>query len=105
VFPKVNKLCVSGCEPTIGMKHLLKVLEYVKASKHFLFILETNGVVLGADARKVRGLAEFKSKLYVRVSFKAATPEGFTMRTGAQGQFYRLLFKALKNLWDEGGSR
>jgi len=50
------------------MKHLLEVLEYVKASKHFLFILETNGVVLGADARKVRGLAEFKSKLYVRVS-------------------------------------
>jgi uncharacterized Fe-S cluster-containing radical SAM superfamily protein len=78
------------------------VLRYVEKSKHPLFILETNGIILGNDRDYVKRLAEFKDKLYVRVSFKAATPEGFTQRTGAMGEFYELPFKALKYLLDEG---
>jgi uncharacterized Fe-S cluster-containing radical SAM superfamily protein len=70
-------------------------------SKYPLFILETNGILLGADRDYVTQLAEFKQRLYVRVSFKAATPEGFTQRTGALGEYYELPFKALKYLLDE----
>lgn len=99
---KVNKLRISGCEPTIGKDHLLSVLGYVKDSKYPLFILETNGIILGYDRNYVKRLSEFASKLYVRVSFKAANPEGFTQRTGAKGEFYELPFKALKYLLDEG---
>lgn len=102
VLPKVSKLRVSGCEPTIGMEHLLKVLEHVKSSNYPLFILETNGIILGSNINYVKRLVEFKDRLYVRVSFKAASPEGFTVRTGAQGEFYKLPFKALKQLLDEG---
>jgi uncharacterized Fe-S cluster-containing radical SAM superfamily protein len=102
LIPKVNKLRLSGCEPTIGKEHLLAVLKFVKESKYPLFILETNGIILGNDRDYVKRLAEFKDKLYVRVSFKAATPEGFTQRTGAIGEFYQLPFKALKYLLDEG---
>jgi uncharacterized Fe-S cluster-containing radical SAM superfamily protein len=102
LIPRINKLRISGCEPTIGMEHLLKLLEYVEESKYPLFILETNGIILGSDRNYVRRLAEFKDKLYVRVSFKAATPEGFTQRTGAMGEFYVLPFKALRYLLDEG---
>jgi uncharacterized Fe-S cluster-containing radical SAM superfamily protein len=102
LIPKVNKLRLSGCEPTIGKEHLLEVLKFVKESKYSLFILETNGIILGNDKDYVKKLAEFKEKLYVRVSFKAATPEGFTQRTGAMGEFYELPFKALKYLLDEG---
>lgn len=102
LIPKVNKLRLSGCEPTIGKEHLLEVLKFVKKSKYPIFILETNGIILGYDKNYVKKLAEFKDKLYVRVSFKAATPEGFTMRTGAIGKYYDLPFKALKNLLDEG---
>jgi uncharacterized Fe-S cluster-containing radical SAM superfamily protein len=102
LIPKVNKLRLSGCEPTIGKEHLLAVLKFVKESKYPLFILETNGIILGNDRDYVKRLAEFKDKLYVRVSFKAATPEGFTQRTGAIGEFYELPFKALKYLLDEG---
>ena len=87
---KINKLRLSGCEPTLGKEHLLSVLRYVKDSKYKLFILETNGILLGADRDYVKQLAEFKEKLYVRVSFKAATPEGFTQRTGALGEYYEL---------------
>ncbi|MEM2541718.1 MAG: hypothetical protein QXX13_10720, partial [Candidatus Methanomethylicia archaeon] len=102
LIPKISKLRLSGCEPTIGKEHLLAVLSFVKESKYPLFILETNGIILGNDRDYVRKLAEFKDKLYVRVSFKAATPEGFTQRTGAMGEFYEYPFKALKHLLDEG---
>jgi len=102
VIPKVAKLRLSGCEPTIGKEHLLSLLQYVKESKYKLFILETNGIILGSDRNYVKRLSEFKDKLYVRVSIKAATPEGFTERTGAMGEFYRLPFQALKYLLDEG---
>lgn len=101
-IPKVNKLRLSGCEPTIGKEHLLSVLKYVEDSKYPLFILETNGILFGADRDYVKRVAEFASKLYVRVSFKAATPEGFTKRTGAIGEYYELPFIALKYLLDEG---
>jgi len=102
MVPEVNKLRLSGCEPTIGRDHLLSVLELVHESKYPLFILETNGILLGADRNYVKRLAEFKEKLYVRVSFKAATPEGFTQRTGAIGKYYILPFKALRHLLDYG---
>lgn len=98
----VSKLRLSGCEPTIGFEHLLGLLEFISESNYPLFILESNGVILGSDRGYAKRLAEFKDILYVRVSFKAATPEGFTHRTGAIGSFYKLPFKALKYLLDEG---
>ena len=99
---KVERLRLSGCEPTIGKEHLLSVLNYVKDSKYPLFILETNGILFGADRDYVKQLKEFREKLYVRVSFKAALPEGFTQRTGALGEYYELPFKALEYLLAEG---
>ncbi len=102
LIPEVNKLRLSGCEPTLGKEHLISVLKFVSESDYPLFILETNGILLGYDRSYAKQLAEFKDKLYVRVSFKAATPESFTMRTGAIGESYELPFKALKFLIDEG---
>ncbi len=98
---KVNKLRVSGCEPTLGKEHLLQLLENVKESG-YPFYLETNGILFGDDIDYVKKLSEFSKFIYVRVSFKAATPEGFTERTGAIGEYYELPFKALKRLLDEG---
>lgn len=98
----IEKLRLSGCEPTLGKEHLLDLLEYVMQSKYPLFILETNGIVLGSDPDYVQKLAPFSKKVYVRVSFKAGTPEGFEMRTGAVGKYYELPFKALKSLLDNG---
>ncbi|MEM2925815.1 MAG: radical SAM protein [Methanocellales archaeon] len=100
-YLKVNKLRLSGCEPTIGKAHLLALLEYVEKSS-YPFYLETNGIILGVDRDYVKKLARFSKFLYVRVSFKAATSEGFTKRTGAIGEYYELPFKALKYLLDEG---
>ncbi|MEM2691073.1 MAG: radical SAM protein [Candidatus Bathyarchaeia archaeon] len=101
-IPKINKLRLSGCEPTIGKEHLLSLLQFVKESKYPLFILETNGIILGHDKDYAKKLSEFRAKLYVRVSIKAAKPDSFTQRTGAEGGFYKLPFQALKNLLDNG---
>ncbi|MGQ9543842.1 MAG: hypothetical protein ACUVTM_07155 [Candidatus Bathyarchaeia archaeon] len=56
---------------------------------------------MGADRTYARRSAEFSSRLYVRVLFKAVTPTGFTERIGTSGEYYELPFKALKNLLDE----
>ena len=100
-IPEVNKLRVSGCEPTIGKEHMLKLLEQAEHSG-YPFYLETNGILFGADRDYVKKISKFSRFIYVRVSFKAATPEGFTKRTGAIGRFYGLPFNALKYLLDEG---
>jgi uncharacterized Fe-S cluster-containing radical SAM superfamily protein len=99
---KIEKLRLSGSEPTLAKDHLIPILRHVMESKYPLFILETNGILIGNDTSYAERLVEFKKKLYVRVSFKAATSEGFTQRTGAMGQYYELPFKALKQLLNEG---
>ena len=99
----INKARISGCEPTIGRRHLLKLLEYVETSDFKLFILETNGILIGWDKTYAKEISKF-SKVHVRVSIKAGTPEGFTWRTGALGKFYDFPFKALKHLLDYGVS-
>ncbi len=98
---KVRKLRISGCEPTLGMRHLINLLEYISATG-YPFYLETNGLILGAQPDYIDLLAKFKKFIYVRVSFKAATPEGFTSRTGAIGDYYELPFKALAYLLKKG---
>ena len=100
---KVRKLRISGAEPLIGADHVLRLLEYVEESDYPLFILETNGILLGADKGLARRLAKF-TKVHVRVSLKAGTPEGFQARTGAIAEFYELPFKAVEHLLDSGVS-
>ncbi len=97
---QVHKLRVSGGEPTVGKEHLLGLLR-LTASTNRLFILETNGVLLGADEGYVQKLKDFPN-LHVRVSLKAGAPEGFEKRTGARGEFYDLPYKAIGYLRDSG---
>ena len=99
----VNKLRISGAEPTLGKRHLLKLLEYVESSHIPLFILETNGILFGADKKHVEEISKFK-KVHVRVSLKAGTPEGFSKRTGAIPERFELPYQAIKNLLDSGVS-
>ena len=95
-----NKLRISGGEPTIGRNHLLTLLK--KINIKFLFILETNGILLGVDKTYVEELSQFKN-LHIRLCLKGATSEEFSFLTGAKEGFkYQL--KALKNLRDVGVS-
>jgi len=100
---RVTKLRISGAEPTLGKEHLLEVLELVEASEFNLFILETNGILFGADRDYVKKISNFK-KPHVRVSLKAGTPENFAEKTGAKAESFELPFNAIRNLLDHGVS-
>jgi uncharacterized Fe-S cluster-containing radical SAM superfamily protein len=91
-----HQLRISGGEPTIGKQHLIHVLESIKST--YLFILETNGILLGYDKKYVEDLSTFKN-LHVRVCLKGADSEEFSLFTGAKTGFeYQLT--ALRYLRD-----
>jgi len=100
---QISQLRVSGAEPTLGKAHLLALLEKVEASAFRLFILETNGVLIGADPDYAKQIACFK-KVHTRVSLKAGTPEAFTAKTGAKPESFNLPFQGIVNLLEAGAS-
>ncbi len=92
-----RQLRVSGGEPTIGREHLIKLLKNI--NDNYLFILETNGILLGFDKAYVDELSAFKN-LHVRVCFKGGDSQEFSMLTGAKFGFeYQIM--ALENLRDK----
>lgn len=89
---------ISGGEPTIGKHHLIKLLKYIDTD--LLFILETNGILLGEDNKYVDKLSQFHN-LHIRVCLKGVNPEEFSFLTGAKSGFnYQL--KSLEILKDKG---
>jgi uncharacterized Fe-S cluster-containing radical SAM superfamily protein len=98
---KFNKVRISGNEPTIAKEHLFEVLKLIP--KELIFILETNGILIGADRNFAKELAQFKN-LHVRVSLKGTTENEFEKLTLADGKFFNLQLKALENLKKEGVS-
>ena len=93
---RVNKMRISGGEPTLCHDHLIGLLDLVEETD-FLFVLETNGILFGADEGYVEKLTKYRN-IHVRVSLKAGTPEGFERRTGAKGDFYQLPYHAIRYL-------
>ncbi len=93
-------LRLSGGEPTLSQNHLLQLLDLVDETD-YLFVLETNGLLIGRDKKFAEKLAIHKSVI-VRVSFKGASPDEFERLTGASKKFYDYQFKALENLVDAG---
>ena len=88
---------LSGGEPTIGRPHLLQMLSEVEKAGRFRFILETNGILLGADSSYCEELAAFEC-LHARVSLKGASEIEFETMTGARGDGFALQLAALGNL-------
>lgn len=93
-------LRLTGGEPTLSRAHLIEILKRAEGSK-FLFILETNGILLGADVSYAKELANFNN-VYVRISFKGTNPQEFTNLTGADPKGFELQLRALRNLLDSG---
>ena len=89
-----TQLRITGNEPTLCFEHLCAVLEKIPAS--YDFILETNGILLGAEEKYAEELRKFPN-LHVRVSLKGCTPEEFSRLTGASPQAFELQLKALEN--------
>jgi uncharacterized Fe-S cluster-containing radical SAM superfamily protein len=86
---------ISGNEPTLARNHLIQVLEQIPGD--LLFILETNGILIGQDITYARDLSKFEN-LYVRVSLKGTNQDDFMRLTGAEPAAFELQIQALKNL-------
>lgn len=95
-----TKVRVSGTEPTIGREHLVELINAL--DERLLFILETNGILIGHDEGYAR---EFAGKnVLVRVALKGATNEEFALLTGAKAEFFDYQIKALENLENASAS-
>jgi uncharacterized Fe-S cluster-containing radical SAM superfamily protein len=93
-----SQLRVSGGEPTIGKDHLLQVLTQINS--RFLFILETNGLLIGYDKSYAKKLSCFPN-LHVRVCLKGCTKEEFSLLTGAEEKGFEYQLQSLTNLKNE----
>ncbi|UCF49611.1 MAG: radical SAM protein [Thermoplasmatales archaeon] len=89
-----HQMRISGGEPTIGRYHLISLLKKIEPG--FLFILETNGILLGTDKSYVKDLSEFNN-LHIRVCFKGSNPKEFSFLTGAKNGFEHQI-RAIENL-------
>lgn len=100
-----NKVRLSGAEPILGRRsfeHFYQVLEAVrKANPALEFILETNGLLFGREPEFVRRLAKFE-KLEVRVALKGWGEKSFERISGAEGRFFELPLRGLKDLLGKG---
>jgi uncharacterized Fe-S cluster-containing radical SAM superfamily protein len=94
-----SRVRISGNESTLGMIHLLEVLGHLP--QDLSFILETNGIILGAESKWAKELSTFP-QLFVRVSLKGCTPEEFSRLTGAVPKGFDLQIKALEHLTEAG---
>jgi len=95
---------ITGSEPILGeqsFQHLLNVLQALfRQDPLGVFILETNGFVLGLHKEWADKLV-FKN-IRVRVSLKGADPGSFERIAGAKREFFPYPFLALKQLEDKG---
>jgi len=93
---------LSGGEPTIGFDHLVKVIEEV-TGQGLRFVLETNGLLLGAREEYAEKLSSFHgSGIEVRVSIKGTSPEEYWLLTRARPGTWWLQLRALENLVRHG---
>lgn len=111
IFKKLNKIAkkfgykqlrISGNEPTLGKEHLLKLLELIDQTD-YIFILESNGILIGQYPNYAKQLSNFKG-VHVRISIKGTNREEFARLTGAIPESFDLQLNALKNLLNAGVS-
>lgn len=98
----LKRLRVSGGEPTIGKRHLLQLLDSLEGQS-LLFILETNGILIGDDPHYAEDLSKY-GFLHVRVSLKGCDEREFALLTGAKPEGFTLQLKALQNLLEKNVS-
>ncbi len=91
---------LSGNEPTIGREHLISLSREIQETG-LQFVLETNGIILGAEISFVEELQDFDN-IHVRVSLKGCNRELFSRITGAEPGGFELQIQCLRNLVDYG---
>ncbi|HRR42381.1 MAG TPA: radical SAM protein, partial [Syntrophales bacterium] len=99
---------VSGCETILGKAstdHFCKFMDSILAregGKNAVFLLETNGIMLGHSKELVHKLSKYKDHLAVRVSIKGEDPQQFEKLSGAKAQNFEYQKLALDYCYELG---
>lgn len=95
---------ITGSEPVLGINsfnHLLEVIKNIyQEIPHSIFILETNGLILGYIKDLTKKL-RFKN-LWIRISLKGVDHDSFERITGAKRDYFHYPVIALKELEAQG---
>ena len=95
-----NMFRISGAEPILGensFNHLIDVVDIIFQNRPCsVFILETNGFILGCRTDLIEKL-KFQN-LRIRICLKGVDEQSFELITGARKDFFPYPFKALKEL-------
>lgn len=95
-LPPDHVLRLSGGEPLLS-EASVAFISGVRGLIDRPMIVETNGLLMGAEPGIVKALAAIKPHApHIRLSLKAVTPEAFEAITGAQGSACELPFKAIE---------
>ncbi|MEM4682169.1 MAG: radical SAM protein [Ignisphaera sp.] len=99
-----NFIRISGGEPTLGFQHLIQVIEAFSRfrERNNVFILETNGLLLGLEKSFVEILKDFRDIVMLRISLKGCSEEEFERITGIEGSVHTYQIKAVENIIDSG---
>lgn len=92
----LSQVRISGGEPLIAPRHLLKVAELLD---DYTFIVETNGLPI--DREVAKNLARLHN-VVVRVSLKGATEDEFVKITQSPPQYFRKQLEAIRLLIEAG---
>jgi len=84
---------VSGCEPLINERHLLRVIR-LAISDGYDYVLDTNGLLLTEDF--LASIKPYRDKIYIYMGLKGSTPQLFQDITTADAQFWYKQLEALR---------
>ena len=93
---------MSGCEPFLGQAsrdHLFKVIELVQAKCYANFIIETNGIMLGANPDFLDNIS---TGTRYRIAVKGHNGPTFEQVTGATCESYKLQLKGIQAVTSHG---
>ncbi|MEM4789652.1 MAG: radical SAM protein [Ignisphaera sp.] len=95
-----NVVRLSGGEPTLCFNHLIQVINLFsyRRKEREIFILETNGLLLGLNEDLSAEFKPYSKFLVVRISLKGCTEEDFEKITSLNGFVYSSQVKAIENL-------
>jgi len=95
---------ITGSEPVLGANsfdHLLKVITHIfQEIPRSIFILETNGFILGYRKDLIKKLKY--PNLWIRISLKGIDEDSFQNISGAKKEFFLYPIVALKELQEQG---
>lgn len=95
----LKRVRVSGCEPLINMKHLLRVIR-MAISDGYDYVLDTNALLMTEGF--LASIKPYRHKIYIYMGLKGSNPQLFQKITTAEPQFWYQQLEALRLIVKHG---